>query len=408
MPTKRNLFDGDPAITQRHPHFFTWLLTAGLFAAAAGILWVGPSQVTHPAAVPAAAGRVYVQPFGENSAGSVARVAWALKNATEREVVILTAQPLPNRQQKTADAIDAGVLLDHMLVAAPNDAFRVAGITAAPLKGRGMESVTGYARDGERALVLSTYDLPDYATEAVHRRRISRIVAHELGHTVGAHHCDADCVMRDTYSATDIDLFPDHFCARHGKMMQDGLALSLEAVTTLKRLGNERLRLGMTVEAIRAFEAAARQAPRDGRIQVALGVALMAQGRLVAADEALQNATALEPHAPQPYYARAVLYAAGYAPSRASAFIEAAVSRDGDAARAHRAAGILYEDLLEDPSRAARHYQAHVSRGGRNQAVISRLVRLLAPTTLVIERGETIVAGLAADETVFIAALVLR
>ena len=82
--------------------------------------------------------------------------------------------------------------------------------------------------------------------------------------------------------------------------------------------------------------------------------------------------------------------------------------RDGDPARAHRAAGILYQDLLDDERRAAHHFQAHVSQGGRSTEVISRLVKLLAPTTLIIEQAETIVATYRPDEGLILALLVLK
>lgn len=379
------------------------LLSCAVLLCAAGYVLSGPAPTQAPAVD---RGRVYLQPFGANAPESIHRAAWALRNATAREVVVLPTMALPPIPQGAAR--DAGQLLDQMLVTAPDDTFRIAGLTTVALRARGMGSVTGYARDGERGLMLSTYDLPVYATEAAHRRRLRRVIAHELGHTMGALHCERDCVMRSAYSAANIDIFPDHYCPEHRRMVESGMARSRDSARTLKQLGSERLRLGLHGQSVQAFERAARKAPKDARIQVSLGVAMMAEGRLVAAEEAFQKASMLEPQAPQPYYARAVLYAAGFAPARAPAYIEAAVRRDGDPARAHRAAGILYQDLLSDDRGATRHFQLHVSRGGRSTEVISRLVKLLSPTTLVIDQAETIVATYRPDEGLILASLVLR
>ncbi len=335
-------------------------------------------------------GRVYLVPFGDVPEAEVQRAEWALRGATEREVVSLPRLPLPMADAEGRQ--DAGRLLDALLLAAPPDAWRIAGVTRAPLRATEYDSVIGYARRGERALVYSTDALPAVTTEAAHRRRVRRIVAHELGHTHGATHCDGRCVLADIASSWNIDVLPDHYCPRHRALAAEALGMGPSQPEALVRRGAEQLRLGHWDQSVAAYRGALRAWPDDPRIRTSLGVALMARGEWLAAEQAFVDASNSAPQAPQPYYGRAVLYAAGPQAHRAPAFIEAAVSRDGDALRAHRAAGILYEDVLEDEAGAVRHYHAHLRLGGRDPRVIERLVKIMAPTTLVFTEPELVIA----------------
>lgn len=344
-----------------------------------------------PRAIPRAEGVVYVVPVGDPSPDAVERARWAAGEQTHRLVILEPARRLP-RVARVRGGYRAGELLDALLEDAPEDAFRIVGVTDAPLVDGHDEAVIGYARTGERALVYSTDELPVQATEAAHRRRVRRIVAHELGHTFGALHCSADCVMQDTHSAHDIDLMPDHFCPEHGQQFRAGLAAKVDDPEVLSQLGAERMRLGRWEEASRVFRDLARVSPHDQRPRTALGIAQMANGELTAAEESFEIASRIDPKAPQPFYARAVLYAAGRAVHRAPAYLEAAVARDPDGLRAHRAAGILYQDWLGDPARAAHHFESHVLAGGRDPDVITRLVYLSAPATVTFTQGDTIIA----------------
>ena len=327
--------------------------------------------------------------FGDVSPAELSRARWALEVATRRPVVVLPRQPVPREAgAETDQAVD---FLDALILAPPPDTFRILGLTSAPLMAEG-EPVIGYSRIGERALVYSTHLLPRYATEAVRRGQARRIIVHELGHTYGALHCDQSCVMRDAESGHGLDELPLHYCPEHRAMAEEALKEGPLHPNALVRLGAERMRLGAWTEAIAAYRQALRHSPWDYKARTAMGVALMARGELTAAEEAFITASRSAPRAAQPYYARAVLYAAGVAPHRAPVFLEAAVGRDDDPRRAHRAAGILYQELLEDEAQAARHFQAHVSAGGRDPDVIARLVYLIQPTTLTFNEPETIIA----------------
>jgi len=288
---------------------------------------------------------------------------------------------------------DAGALLDALLAIAPDDTFRILGVTAAPLRAPEHEALIGYARRGGRALVYSIDSLsPMLVTEAAHQRFTRRIVAHELGHTHGGAHCEGQCVLSDVTDAASIDDQPDGYCPEHAAMVRRALAIGPDHPVAKVRLGAERLSLGYWRQSVEAYRDALRAWPDDARVRTSMGVALMARGEWLAAEQAFEDASRDVPSAPQPYYARAVLYAANGDAHRAPAFIEAAVTRDGDQRRAHRAAGILYQDVLGDDARAARHYHAHLRSGGRNPAVIERLVKLMSPTTLVFHDPELVVA----------------
>ncbi|MBU0551675.1 hypothetical protein KKF91_00190 [Myxococcota bacterium] len=310
---------------------------------------------------------------------------------TRRRAQILTRRALPLEARAADGRYNAEALLDAALLEAPPDTFRLLVVTDAPLNTPAHERLVGYARGEERGLIFSTQGLPRVGTEAAHRRRTRRVVLHELGHTFGIGHCPGDCVMRDS-PAQALDLLADGYCPLHRPIAEAGLAERLGDVRFLSRLALERMRLARWGEAVAAFRAALKVAPGGPRLWTGLGISLMADGQLLAADEAFEMAHQIAPQAPQPFYARAILYGAGFDPQRAEAFIEAAVDRDGRALRAHRAAGIFYQDVLGNKPEAIRHYQRHVELGGRDERVIGRLVYLLSPSTLVFTRPELIIA----------------
>ena len=344
-----------------------------------------------PEAPPERQGVAYLIPYGDVPQIEIQRARWALAEGAQRPVVVLHRRPVPRQARRSDGQVEAHVLLDELLLLAPHDAYRMMGVTERPLAA-GDDTVIGYARQSERALIYSTDRLLKYATEAARRRRVRRIVVHELGHTHGAGHCELDCVMHSTTTAADIDLLPDHFCPEHRKLAVAALDRSLDHPETVVGVAQEHLRLGHWHRAAKGFRAAINHRPHDPKLRTSLGVALMARGELTNAEETLTEAARLAPKAPQPYYALAVLYAAGHAPGRAPAFLEAAVHRDRDPKRAHRAAGILYQDLMANDAQAVRHFEAHVLKGGRDPGVIARLVYLVSPAMITFTDPDVVIA----------------
>lgn len=346
---------------------------------------------TAPVQPPKSEGVSYLVPLGRVPRAEIERARWALEAATRRLVVVMPARALPTPMPGKA-TLDAGHLLDGLLKSPPPDAFRVAAVTTVPLHAPDLDAVIGYARIGERAIIYSTHLLPRYANEAQRRGRVRRIIDHELGHTYGATHCENDCVMRDADGSASVDDLPAHYCPEHRALTQTRVKEGPAHPQSLIRLGGERMRLGQWTPAIAAYRRALKHAPDDYKARTAMGIAQMARGELTTAEETFITASRTNPKAAQPYYARAVLYASGVAPRRASAFLEAAVHRDAKRVRAHRAAGILYQDVLADDRKAMHHFHAHVQRGGRDAEVIARLVYLMQPATLTFNEPETIVA----------------
>lgn len=374
-----------------------------------------PPEPLHPP--PAEPGAAYVIPFGSVPPAELRRAELALADLTGRRVTVLPARPLPGgalssecRDGKLETpcpelTYDASALLDAALAKLPGDTFRAVAVTTAPLDTPSHERLIGYARNGERGIVYSARAPGVYLTEAAHRRRVRHIVAHELGHTFGVGHCHEACVMRDVVSVAELDRMPEHPCPRHRAAFAEGRARSIDSADFRADVGAEQMRIGAWAPAAAALRDAVRRDPKDARHRTALGLALMSQGRLLAADDVLRDAAMQAPEAPQPYYARAVLYAAGFDPYRASAHLEAGVLRDGDPVRAHRAAGILYQDLLDRPRAAIKHFESHIRYGGRDPEVIARLVYLLSPTTLTITDPEVIIASWDPERGLMIAAL---
>ena len=341
-------------------------------------------------------GTVYVVPMGDAPEAEVRRAVWALEAATRdtrvtRAVHVLPRIGIPRAARLSNGRYDAGVLLDTLLLNTPPDTFRVTGVASVPLSAVEHGPVIGYARRGERALVYSTQALPAFTTEAGHRRRVRRILTHELGHTHGAGHCESRCVLAGISSPGGIELLADGYCPEHRVLARSALALGPGHPEFELRVGAERMRLGRWGEAVDAYRLALEANPRDARIRTSLGVALMGHGEYLAAEQAFVEASGHAPDAPQPFYGRAVLHAVQET-HRASAYLEAAVRRDGNARSAHRAAGILYQDLMANDQQAIRHYSAHLRLGGRDPIVLGRLVKLLAPTTLVIQEPELVIA----------------
>lgn len=363
-------------------------LLLSLLLLCAALFYLSPRAETPQAAL-SSEGSCYVQPLGPVSPREIARASWALRQGCERPVVVL---PTKAMSLSAHEQHDARSLLDLVLTYAPEDAFRILGVTAAPLSTPHDGPVIGYARRSERALIYSSAQLSSEATEATLRARVLRVVRHELGHTFGAGHCTQHCLMHSTHAARDIDLLPETFCRTHAAQYQRGLSRGLDHPKEQIARAGESLRSGQWGQAIDRLREAARQSPHDVRLQTSLGIAQLASGATTSAEETFREAISQHPRAAQPYYGLAVLLALGPHPQRAPAYLEAAVQRDADPLRAHRAAGILYQDVLHNRAQAKRHYKAHIQHGGQDREVLSRISQMMAPATLIFMQPEVIIA----------------
>ena len=348
-------------------------------------------------------GRVYLIRFDGIDDAEVQRARRAAELETGRDVALLPPRRIPSSARRPNGRVDAAVLLDATIDAPPHDAYRVIGVTSQALATAEQDDLIGYARRGERGLIYSTHLLERPSGESVRAERTRRVVAHELGHTYGAGHCNGPCLMQAEGAAGNIDELPPEYCDNHRELAELARARNLDHPAVLSALARERLRLNHWREAVAAYRQALDARPRDAQLHVELGVALMGDAQLTAAEEVLRTAGALAPGAPQPDYALAVLYAAGYHPERAPAAIERAVKRDGKRARAHRAAGVVYQDLLDRPDHAIAHYRRHLQVGGRSTEVVARLAYLMRPTMIVFDTPELVIAQWRPDRGLVVA-----
>ena len=119
-----------------------------------------------------------------------------------------------NRRQYYSTAI-----LQRLECASDLDA-RILGVTACDLYVPVLTFVFGEAQlDGNCAVVSTArlqegfYGLP--RREDLHRERLVKEAAHELGHTFGLRHCaDWRCVMSSSHGVERLDVKGTEFCAR--------------------------------------------------------------------------------------------------------------------------------------------------------------------------------------------------
>jgi archaemetzincin len=92
---------------------------------------------------------------------------------------------------------------------------RLLGITDYDIYIPGMNFVFGEARLPGRVGLISTYRLKATGSETgrLYEERITTEALHELGHTLGLHHCeDETCIMHQSVSLEDTDMKGSSLC----------------------------------------------------------------------------------------------------------------------------------------------------------------------------------------------------
>jgi archaemetzincin len=157
---------------------------------------------------------VVLQPLGSEIAeADIAPVSQALEAMYGFRVRVMPRRELPQeawyapRQRYRAEK-----LLPVLAAEAPDDAWRVIGITAVDIsttKGTVYDwGILGLGDIDGRAGVISLFRCKKGARNLTHaRERLAKIAVHEMGHTLGLEHCPTPgCLMRDaegSVSSTD-------------------------------------------------------------------------------------------------------------------------------------------------------------------------------------------------------------
>jgi archaemetzincin len=147
---------------------------------------------------------VALQPLGGVSAAALRRLARSLEERIGVRVELLAAEPLPDfayyAPRCRYRAADLVAFLDR--TTAPAVPF-ILGVTARDISSRKGAvadwGVFGVAKLGGRPSVVSTYRLrAGGVSQAAFEKRLARVAAHELAHSLGLRHCDgAHCLMND-------------------------------------------------------------------------------------------------------------------------------------------------------------------------------------------------------------------
>jgi len=96
---------------------------------------------------------------------------------------------------------------------------RALGVTEVDLYTYDLDFVFGQAEMPGYAAVISLNRLHNKSQELFHSRMLKEAL-HELGHTLGLHHCkDVDCVMHFSNSLEDTDIKKETFCERCEKLL---------------------------------------------------------------------------------------------------------------------------------------------------------------------------------------------
>lgn len=152
-----------------------------------------------------------LKPFGPVDAALLVRLKEALN--TFDEVVIGSEAPVPANAWDRKRGQYRAAVLEASCEAEPGD--RVLGVTMADLFEPPLNFVFGHARIQGREAVISLARLQDGGPDRLYERAIKEAM-HEIGHTLGLLHDEADprCVMRFSHDLADTDRKGAEFCPR--------------------------------------------------------------------------------------------------------------------------------------------------------------------------------------------------
>jgi archaemetzincin len=163
---------------------------------------------------------IQIVPLRFRDAPLLDAVAAALSKILRARVAIsFDGFSLEGGRDPIRNQINSTWILSRLLESHPSGDDKVLGVTEQDLYVPVLTYVFGEAELGGRAAVVSAHRFNDelYGLPAAPRKTRDRLIIeslHELGHTCGLTHClSADCVMRASSYAEEIDFKPARFCS---------------------------------------------------------------------------------------------------------------------------------------------------------------------------------------------------
>ncbi len=175
------------------------------------------SQPETPQSAPALT--IAIQPLGKISASRLENVRKAIVTHFLTKVTLLPMRPLPEEAYyEPRKRYRAEKLLTFLIQTTPQKYTKVIGITDVDIsttKDKYADwGVFGLGSIAGRSCVVSSYRLGGDGNSSRFRQRLSNIVVHELGHTLGVNHCPTrGCVMQDAQGTIQtVDGETGNFC----------------------------------------------------------------------------------------------------------------------------------------------------------------------------------------------------
>lgn len=158
---------------------------------------------------------LFILPLGAIDQDILEHIRQTLNKTFRAETVILAGRETPFFALSSfRNQFSAPVIIRNIISRISDKDSKVLGVTSSDLFAPRTNFVFGEAQISGPAAVVSLYRLVDEDRDK-YLERVGKEAIHEIGHTFGLDHCDADdCVMHFSHNLTDTDAKALAFCAK--------------------------------------------------------------------------------------------------------------------------------------------------------------------------------------------------